>query len=116
MLQLRNTFLLFMSGPMMSEVSRILLQMESGDRFAAERLLVLIYDELRALAAAKLASEKPGQTLDATALVHEAFVRLAGKQTFADRLHFFRLAAEAMRRILIDRARLFAQSGDIAHL
>ncbi|MCC6507838.1 MAG: sigma-70 family RNA polymerase sigma factor [Pirellulaceae bacterium] len=89
----------------MSDVTQILKQIDSGDRSAAEQLLGLVYDELRALAAAKLASEKPGQTLDATALVHEAYLRLAGKQTFADQRHFFCVAAEAMRRILIDRAR-----------
>lgn len=65
----------------------------------------LVYDELRKLAAQQLAQEKPGQTLQATALVHEAYVRLVGDREFADRSHFFRVAAEAMRRILIDRAR-----------
>ncbi len=75
-----------------------------ADRNAAE-LLPLVYDELRRLAAARLAHEAPGQTLDATALVHEAYLRLAGDRPFADRRHFFRVAAEAMRRILIDRAR-----------
>lgn len=89
----------------MSDVTRILLQIESGDPAAAEQLLPIVYDELRKLAAAKLAREKPGQTLDATALVHEAYVRLVGDCAFADRRHFFRVAAEAMRRILIDRAR-----------
>ena len=89
----------------MSDVTRILLQIESGDPAAAEQLLPIVYDELRKLAAAKLAREKPGQTLDATALVHEAYVRLVGDCDFADRRHFFRVAAEAMRRILIDRAR-----------
>jgi RNA polymerase sigma factor (TIGR02999 family) len=71
----------------------------------AEQLLPLVYDELRRLAAVQLARENPGQTLQATALVHEAFMRLAGDRRFADRCHFFRVAAEAMRRILIDRAR-----------
>lgn len=89
----------------MSDVTQILKQIESGDQTAAERLFVLVYDELRALAAAKLALEKPGQTLDATALVHEAYLRFKGMQTFADRRHFFCVAAEAIRRILIDRAR-----------
>lgn len=89
----------------MSDITQILKQIESGDRSGTDRLLLLVYEELRGIAAAKLASEKPGQTLDATALVHEAYLRLAGEQTFADRQHFFRVAAEAMRRILIDRAR-----------
>jgi RNA polymerase sigma factor (TIGR02999 family) len=89
----------------MNEVTQILAQIQQGDPSAAARLMPLVYDELRHLAAAQLASEKPGQTLEATALVHEAFVRLVGDQNFADRRHFFRIAAEAMRRILIDRAR-----------
>ena len=89
----------------MSEVTRILSQIESGDPSAAEQLLPIVYDELRRLAAAKLAREKPGQTLNATALVHEAYLRLVGDHAFADRRHFFRVAAEAMRQILIDRAR-----------
>jgi len=90
----------------MSEVTRILSAIEAGDPHAAEQLLPLVYDELRQLAAQKLAQEKPGQTLDATALVHEAYLRLAGQQQpFAGRAHFFAAAAEAMRRILIDNAR-----------
>jgi len=92
----------------MSDVTRILSQIESGDPQAAEQLLPLIYDELRKLAAAKLAQEKPGQTLQATALVHEAYVRLVdGKQaqSWNGRGHFFGAAAEAMRRILVDAAR-----------
>jgi RNA polymerase sigma factor (TIGR02999 family) len=96
----------------MSDVTRILSQIESGDPSAAEQLLPLVYDELRKLAAAKLAQEKPGQTLQATALVHEAYVRLlrpAGPDPhappFNSRAHFFGAAAEAMRRILIDQAR-----------
>jgi RNA polymerase sigma factor (TIGR02999 family) len=89
----------------MNDVSRILDQIQQGEPSAAERLLPLVYDELRHLAAAQLACEKPGQTLGATALVHEAYLRLVGDQQFADRRHFFRVAAEAMRRILIDRAR-----------
>jgi RNA polymerase sigma factor (TIGR02999 family) len=89
----------------MSEVTRILSQIELGDPAAAQELLPIVYDELRRLAAAKLAQEKPGQTLNATALVHEAYLRLVGDYAFADRRHFFRVAAEAMRRILIDRAR-----------
>jgi RNA polymerase sigma factor (TIGR02999 family) len=89
----------------MSEVTQILSAIEQGDPCAAEQLLPLVYDELRKLAAQKLAQEKPGQTLDATALVHEAYLRLVGDQSFANRPHFFAAAAEAMRRILIDRAR-----------
>jgi RNA polymerase sigma factor (TIGR02999 family) len=89
----------------MSDVTRILLQIQAGDPVAVEQLLPLVYDELRRLAAAKLAQEKPGQTLQATALVHEAYLRLVGEHSIADHQHFFRVAAEAMRRILIDRAR-----------
>lgn len=89
----------------MSEVSRILSAIEQGDAHAAEQLLPLVYDELRNLAAQKLAQEKPGQTLDATALVHEAYLRLVGDRQFASRRHFFAAAAEAMRLILIDNAR-----------
>ncbi len=89
----------------MSEVTRILSAIEQGDPQAAAQLLPLVYDELRRLAAQKLAGEKPGQTLDATALVHEAYLRLIGDQQFDNRRHFFAAAAEAMRRILIDRAR-----------
>ena len=89
----------------MSEVTRILNAIDAGDAQAAEQLMPLVYDELRKLAAAQMAKEAPGQTLDATALVHEAYLRLVGAQPFADRRHFFRVAAEAMRRILIDQAR-----------
>jgi RNA polymerase sigma factor (TIGR02999 family) len=89
----------------MSEVTRILSAIEHGDRHAAEQLLPLVYDELRKLAAQKLDHEKPGQTLEATALVHEAYLRLVGDQQFDNRGHFFAAAAEAMRRILIERAR-----------
>jgi RNA polymerase sigma factor (sigma-70 family) len=113
----------------MSEVTRILAQIEQGDARAAEQLLPLVYDELRKLAAAKLAREKPGQTLQATALVHEAYLRLVGEPgardqepgarenflpapgprplapSFHSRGHFFAAAAEAMRRILVDVAR-----------
>jgi len=93
----------------MSEVTRILSAIEQGDPHAAEELLPLVYDELRTLAAHKLAHEKPGQTLDATALVHETYLRLVGARSvsvgFANRRHFFAAAAEAMRRILVDRAR-----------
>src|SRR4249920_1446830 len=109
----------------MSGVTQILRAMESGDPHAASQLLPLVYDELRKLAAAKLAHEKPGQTLDATALVHEAYMRLVrplapgespggaaippgaspgANGHFANRRHFFAAAAEAMRRILIERA------------
>jgi RNA polymerase sigma factor (sigma-70 family) len=108
----------------MSDVTRILSQIESGDPSAAVQLLPLVYDELRKLAAARLAHEKPGQTLQATALVHEAYLRLVGPGLgsqvsgveeaqnarpptpgFSSRGHFFAAAAEAMRRILVDRAR-----------
>ena len=92
----------------MSEATRILSQIEDGDGQAAEKLLPLVYDELRRLAAQKMAQEKPGQTLQATALVHEAYIRLVnvGKtQTWDSRRHFFAAAAESMRRILVDRAR-----------
>ena len=92
----------------MSDVTRILSQIEAGDPSAAEQLLPLVYDELRKLAAAKLAHEKPGQTLQATALVHEAYLRLVGSSrggNWDSRGHFFAAAAEAMRRILINRAR-----------
>lgn len=92
----------------MTDVTQILSQIESGDPSAAEQLLPLVYDELRKLAAARLACEKPGQTLQATALVHEAYVRLVvGEQArkWNSRGHFFAAAAEAMRRILVDNAR-----------
>jgi RNA polymerase sigma factor (TIGR02999 family) len=92
----------------MSEVTRILSAIEQGDPSAAEQLLPLVYDELRQLAAQKLAQEKPGQTLQATALVHEAYLRLVGSdrgQRWDSRGHFFAAAAEAMRRILINHAR-----------
>jgi DNA-directed RNA polymerase specialized sigma24 family protein len=107
----------------MPDVTQILSAIDAGDPHAAEQLLPLVYDELRKLAAAKLAHEKPGQTLDATGLVHEAYVRLmaserrgssppedrrdkpGGSPDFANRRHFFVAAAEAMRRILIERAR-----------
>jgi RNA polymerase sigma factor (TIGR02999 family) len=91
----------------MSDVTRILTQSDSGDPSAAEQLLPLVYEELRKLAAVKLAQEKPGQTLQATALVHEAFLRLVGgqAQSWSSRGHFFAAAAEAMRRILVEQAR-----------
>jgi RNA polymerase sigma factor (TIGR02999 family) len=92
----------------MSDVTRILSQIEQGDPQAAEKLLPLVYEELRKLAAAKLAQEKPGQTLQATALVHEAYIRLVGDSSagkWDNRGHFFAAAAEAMRRILVDNAR-----------
>jgi RNA polymerase sigma factor (TIGR02999 family) len=92
----------------MSEVTRILSAVEQGDPRAAEQLLPLVYDELRKLAAAHLADEKPGQTLQPTALVHEAYVRLVGgeqPQDWDGRGHFFAAAAEAMRRILVEAAR-----------
>jgi len=92
----------------MSEVTHILSAIDQGDAHAAEQLLPLVYDELRQLAAQKLAQEKPGQTLEATALVHEAYLRLVDvekAQHWNSRGHFFAAAAEAMRRILIDSAR-----------
>src|SRR5262249_40368881 len=89
----------------MNEVTQILAAIEQGDPNAASQLLPLVYDELRRLAAAQMARELPGQTIDATALVHEAYLRLAGEQKFDGRGHFFAAAAEAMRRILIDSAR-----------
>ena len=89
----------------MSDVTRILTAIEQGDPQAADKLLPLVYDELRRLAAARMAAENPGHTLDATALVHEAYLRLVGDQHFDDRGHFFAAAAEAMRRILVNHAR-----------
>jgi RNA polymerase sigma factor (TIGR02999 family) len=92
----------------MSDVTRILSQIESGDPTAVEQLLPLVYDELRKLAAAKLANEKPGQTLQATALVHDAYIRLVDvekAQHWNSRGHFFAASGEAMRRILVERAR-----------
>lgn len=92
----------------MSEVTQMLEEARAGDAQAAERLLTAVYDELRGLAAGRMAREKPGQTLQATALVHEAWLRLAGPSQslqFENRSHFFGAASEAMRRILVDRAR-----------
>src|SRR5258706_13442211 len=94
----------------MSDVTRILSAIEHGDPHAAEQLLPLVYEELRKLAAQKLAQEKPGQTLQATALVHEAYLRLVGEEPTSargwdSRGHFFAAAAEAMRRILVGQAR-----------
>jgi RNA polymerase sigma factor (TIGR02999 family) len=92
----------------MSEVTQILNDIEQGNPQAADKLLPLVYDELRKLAAEKMAQEKPGQTLEATGLVHEAYVRLVGpdqNKKWENRGHFFAAAAEAMRRILINRAR-----------
>jgi RNA polymerase sigma factor (TIGR02999 family) len=91
----------------MSELTQVLQSVERGDARAAQELLPLVYGELRKLAACRMAHEQPGQTLQPTALVHEAWLRLAGgqQQTWSGRAHFFGAAAEAMRRILIDRAR-----------
>jgi len=91
----------------MSDVTQLLSAIDAGDPQAADQLLPLVYEELRKLAARKMAQEKPGQTLQATALVHEAWLRLAGSnhQQWRGRSHFFGAAAEAMRRILIDKAR-----------
>ena len=92
----------------MADVTRILSEIEQGDPSAAELLLPLVYEELRKLAAVRLANEKPGQTLEATALVHDAYIRLVDgqqAQKWDSRGHFFSAAAEAMRRILVERAR-----------
>src|SRR3954465_7642313 len=89
----------------MTGVTRLLEAASRADRQAAAALLPLVYDELRKLAAARVAAEAPGQTLQATALVHEAYLRLIGDQHFNGRGHFFAAAAEAMRRILVERAR-----------
>src|SRR5262245_8779525 len=92
----------------MPEVTRILAAVEAGDSHAAAELLPLVYDELRKLAAARMAEEKPGQTLQPTALVHEAYLRLVGgnpSQDWNGRGHFFAAAAEAMRRILVESSR-----------
>jgi len=91
----------------MTDVTRILNAIERGDATATDQLLPLVYEELRVLAAQRLSQELPGQTLQATALVHEAYLRLVGaeRQDWASRGHFFKAAAEAMRRILIDNAR-----------
>src|SRR6267378_1770622 len=89
----------------MSDLTRLIEAAQKGDRQAAADLLPLVYDELRALAAAKMAAEAPGHTLNATALVHEAYLRLVGDQQFDGRGHFFAAAAEAMRRILVNHAR-----------
>src|SRR6185295_11318010 len=98
----------------MGDVTRILADIEHGDSRAAEQLLPLVYEELRKLAAARMSNESPDQTLQATALVHEAYLRLVGSSAIASwnsRGHFFGAAAEAMRRVLIERARLKG-SGD----
>src|SRR5437667_11685093 len=95
-------------GLFMTEITRILSAVDQGDPQAAAQLLPLVYDELRRLAAQKLGQEKPGQTLEATALVHEAYLRLVATERarhWNGRTHFFRAAAEAMRRMLVDRAR-----------
>ncbi|MCA9064982.1 MAG: sigma-70 family RNA polymerase sigma factor [Planctomycetaceae bacterium] len=89
----------------MTDVTELLEAANRGDRQAAAELLPLVYEELRMLAAAKMVREQPGQTLDATALVHEAYLKLVGDRGFNDRQHFFRVAAEAMRQVLVDRAR-----------
>src|SRR5215471_848256 len=92
----------------MRQVTQLMTAVSLGDPLATEQLLPLLYDELRRLAAQKLAQEKPGQTLDATALVHEAYLRLVGDdpdKAWTGRGHFFAAAAEAMRRILVEQAR-----------
>jgi RNA polymerase sigma factor (TIGR02999 family) len=104
----------------MADVTHLLNALEQGDSHAAGQLLPLVYDELRRLAAQRLAQEKPGQTLQATALVHEAYLRLVGKgedQPWSSRGHFFSAAAEAMRRILVENARRkqsLKRGGDLA--
>lgn len=90
---------------MASNVTQLLNAIDRGDSQAADQLLPLVYDELRRLAAAQMSREKPGQTLDATGLVHEAYLRLVGEQQFANRRYFFAAAAESMRRILVENAR-----------
>jgi RNA polymerase sigma factor (TIGR02999 family) len=89
----------------MRDITHLLEAAAAGDRQAAADLLPLVYDELRKLAAARMAGEKPGHTLDATALVHEAYLRLIGDQHFDGKSHFFAAAAEAMRRVLVNHAR-----------
>ncbi len=89
----------------MSDVTRILEAIGRGDPCAAEQLFPLVYEELRRMAAAQMARERPGHTLDPTALVHEAYLRLVGDPSFANRRHFFAAAANAMRRILVENAR-----------
>src|SRR5262245_28954445 len=98
----------------MSDITRILPQIDQGDPQPAEKLLPLVYEELRKLAAARLAREKPGQTLQATALVHEAYMRLVGsqEQRWDGRRHFFAAAAESMRQILVENAR---RKGRVKH-
>src|SRR5436305_13754675 len=98
----------------MNDVTSLLRAIEEGDPHAAEQLWPLVYDELRRIAGAQTARETPGQTLGATALVHEAYLRLAGgqEQSFANRRHFFAAAAEAMRRILVETAR---RKGRVKH-
>lgn len=103
----------------MSDVTRLLDAAQAGDRQAATDLFPLVYDELRTLAAARMAAEAPGHTLDATALVHEAYLRLVSDQQFDGRGHFFAAAAEAMRRILVESARRRAASkrgGDLVRV
>jgi RNA polymerase sigma factor (TIGR02999 family) len=94
-------------GEVMGDATQLISAIQQGDENAARNLLMLVYEELRRLAAFKMAQEAPGQTLQATALVHEAWIKLIGDRnpTFNDRTHFFRAAGEAMRRILIDQAR-----------
>src|SRR5690349_8972202 len=110
-----------MASLSMTDVTRILLGIEQGDPRAAEQLLPMVYDELRKLAARLLAHERPGQTLQATALVHEAYLRLVGgpQQRWDGRGHFFAAAAEAMRRILVENARRKGRQkrgGDLARV
>src|SRR2546423_7917975 len=107
MARMRNSATSSLGLPLVPDVTQILKAIEAGDPHAAGQLLPLVYAELRKLAARRLAQEKPGQTLQATALVHEAYLRLVGGQEtgWDGRGHFFAAAAEAMRRILVDAAR-----------
>ncbi len=104
----------------MSEVTQILNQLkDSHDSSIVDQLMALVYSELKQLAAARIANEKPGHTLDATGLVHEAYLRLVGSQSFESRRHFFGAASEAMKRILVDRARAKAtekRGGNLARV
>jgi RNA polymerase sigma factor (TIGR02999 family) len=97
--------MLAVDSVLMSQITRLLEAASAGDREAAADLLPLVYDELRKLAAARMSAERPGHTLDATALVHEAYLRLVGGQHFDGKVHFFAAAGETMRRVLINHAR-----------
>jgi RNA polymerase sigma factor (TIGR02999 family) len=100
-----HVMVLGVDSALMSDITRMLEAAAAGDRQAAADLLPLVYDELRKLAAVRIAAERPGHTLDGTALVHEAYLRLIGDQQFDGKSHFFAAAAEAMRRVLVNHAR-----------